>query len=96
LDEEDNQDGWHVQVSLSGVAAWLESLGRVHGKEAWEIPKPIESEGKEVMDLLEPYHIRSAKEAITLYAIRHSALDLPSHQANTVPARLGVDFPEWL
>lgn len=94
LDSSSDENGWHVQVSLVGVAAWLGSLGRLHGAQAWQDPDEINDNGKEVQELLEPYAIRGAKEPLTLYSLRHSASPISSHEKN-VPYRLDVDPPKW-
>ena len=98
LDGGAKQSGWHVQVSLAGTAIWLESLGRVHGNEAWQVPAPIDAQGSEVRSLLEPYTVREASKPLTLHAIQHAARHLPdqSVQQRSVPAHLHADLPEWV
>jgi hypothetical protein len=91
---EEQTDGWHVQVSLAGTAAWLESLGKVVGAQAWEVPKAIEASSEEVNNLLEEYTVRGSSEPLTLHSIKHAARPLPPH-SRTVPIRIGIDAPKW-
>lgn len=93
-DKKDQNDGWHVQVSLAGTAAWLESLGKVEGVKAWEEPESIDSDSQEVQDLLEDYNVRGSSELLTLSSIQHAARPLPAHSM-TVPVQIGIDAPKW-
>lgn len=92
--ENEYQDGWHVQVSLAGTAAWLESLGRVEGAQAWQDPMPIDPDSNEVQGLLQEYTVRGAQDPLTLHSIRHAASPLPFRH-RTVPIHLAVDAPSW-
>lgn len=94
LESGNGENGWQVQVSLAGVESWLESLGRLHGAQAWQEPDEIDDNGKEVQDLLEAYTVRWPTESLTLYSLQHSASPLPSHD-KSVPCHLDIDIPKW-
>ena len=90
----DDRAGWYVQVSLAGTAAWLESLGRLHGPEAWEEPPNLDVNSGEVLNLLEPYRLEGPESPLSLYAIRHAASNV-AHRCGSIPSHRGADRAGW-
>lgn len=100
-------EGWKVQVSLASTAEWIQSLGQIHGEEAWEEPPkdvvPVEDAAR-MAEMVSSYRVRGLKKDagdVRVLAIRHAAISATTGSAKeedvrwTVPSHLGVDQLTW-
>lgn len=87
------EEGWKVQVSLASAAEWIQSLGQIHGAEAWaKSPQDvIPSERKELEEMASSYKVRGLREQgegdeqdkdVWVLAIRHASVQRPEEGHN--------------
>uniref|UniRef100_V5EVL4 Uncharacterized protein n=2 Tax=Kalmanozyma brasiliensis (strain GHG001) TaxID=1365824 RepID=V5EVL4_KALBG len=103
---EEVEDGWKVQVSLASTAEWIQSLGQIHGDDAWTRPPrdviPAEDTAR-LAEMVSSFKVRGLTtdaEEVQVMAVRHASIPAPlsTHQKDsrwTVPSHLGVDRLEW-
>lgn len=103
---EEDGNGWRVQVSLASTAEWIQSLGQIHGDEAWTKPPqdvvPVQDTARlaEMVGSFTVCGLQTDIGDVRVLAIRHASIaaTAPTHEEDirwTVPGHLGVDQMEW-